>query len=169
MGLGSLRGIFLFLAVSGHYELILNFSDFLQNWYNRGEGLGGTKILVCNKTQSIFRNPTGGCFVESCIYILCKTLLGGGRGMGPKIVYLEMATIFATSRWVWKGAKLYIHWHKSWFWLCILESYDESLATPVLCPGCQLTVEFGAKNIISCCALIIRRHHGILKRFRLAF
>ena len=43
---------FRFLAVSGHSESILIFSDFLQNRSDRGGGGGGggPKILVCDKT-----------------------------------------------------------------------------------------------------------------------
>ena len=44
---------FRFLAVSGHSESILIFSDFLQNRSDRGGGGagGGPKILVCDKTR----------------------------------------------------------------------------------------------------------------------
>ena len=43
---------FRFLAVSGHSESILIFSDFLQNWSDRGgRGGGGAKILACDFTK----------------------------------------------------------------------------------------------------------------------
>ena len=62
-----------------------SFSEFFRFFTKLKEGLGGLKILVWNKTQSIFRNPTGFCGVMH-IYSL-QNIAGGREGDGAKNLY----------------------------------------------------------------------------------